>query len=173
MAANVSRICRLVCSSASSGSARSPASLIYELSFVMVGLSEALAARSGIATAAATAPAANDRRVTSFDFIAKYHSAFHNEFHALHFGDVSQRIARHRHYVRELARFHASHLFAQSKVEAFRRRTGGHLQSLRGRHAPFHVVRNLKLLTPMAFGVRAAPKPFLTPAATSRLKLIS
>src|SRR5580658_9672853 len=54
MAANVSRTCRLVCSSASSGRGWLPTALMYMLSRVIVGLGDAFAAPSGRAAAAAT-----------------------------------------------------------------------------------------------------------------------
>src|ERR1700722_16857559 len=122
----------------------------------MVGLMDALAAAVGRATAAAAVPTTKDRRLILLDFISENDSPFHDEFHALHFGYVGQWIARDGHQVGVLACFHASNLFAQVEIEALGRRAGSHLQSLRGRHAPFYVVRKLKGLDAMAAGVSAA-----------------
>src|SRR5579863_1108950 len=84
MAANVSRICCFVFSTASSGRARCPASLIYELSRIITGLGDVPAAKRGTAAPAAM----KERLVMLFDLISKNDPAFHHEFYPLHFSDV-------------------------------------------------------------------------------------
>src|ERR1700722_11076625 len=95
-----------------------------------------------------------------FDLISKNHAAFHHEFHPLHFRYVDQRIAGDGHQVRIFTGFDDAHLFAQSKVETFRGWAGSHLQSLRGRHAPFHVISKLEGLHAVAVGISAASEDF-------------
>jgi hypothetical protein len=77
----------------------------------MVGLTGNAAARSGSAATAAVA-ATKDRLLMSLNFISKNHAAFHDEFHALHFGDVGQGVTRNGDQVGEFTRFHAAHLLA-------------------------------------------------------------